>query len=248
MQKKFFIIGLSIALITLLFYSGSAVAEEDKEDSLVIVKECQKDEKWNWEFASPEFILPNDSDEFTDLDFRKEFERARTKYHNTVKCVFGKATKDILDSAGKNRRQDLNTPKKACFGQEKLVKILKKGNPDELMKPLLKLKDNKENGYVQYLKALLAKQKIGKPSTNDFSVLLEHANYFDLLVENEIQFASASLYQAFQSLNELRSTFAMHIHFQCMLLNLEEFRKVTANLRKAVSTIPPLFEDCSLSK
>jgi hypothetical protein len=259
LKKSLLIIGLIVTTLTAFYYVDRVVAQETEEPSKIITDECKIQNK------EGELLIEfNDLDELEDFNeriFRIEFERARKTYHDAVKCVFDKASNAILLSTVggpvaysfsaadlAELLGDLNKPKKACLEQDKLVEILKNGGPKGLLQPLLEL----YNKYDAHLTALYKKIEgsitIDEEAMNDFSVLYRRSNFFKILTEDEIQNSIVALDQAFQSLKELRSAFVMHVHFQCMLVNLEEFRRILSNVREIIEIIPPLLDDCSIHK
>ncbi len=202
------------------------------------------------------------SKKFDDLEFRLRFEKVRTKYHDHVKCVFDASMIATLGSAGgvqehipagslpnlDNFLPDLLNPSKACLNLNKIKRILDDTSPTNLVAPMLKT----YNLYVAHLKYLYSKVSatptITSSSGNDFETIFKNNKKFKLIMENEIQNSLIALDAAFIALKELRQAFIMHVHFQCMLKNLETYRKVMSNVRSIVTTLPSIITDASIHR
>ena len=205
-----------------------------------------------------------DEKDANDLDVRIAFEKARTKYHDTVKCVFDIATIKLLGSAagiGKSVKADdlpdlnqkvlseLNKPDKVCalIEQGTLKDIINQDGPANLVEIMLKSYEY----YSAFIRYLIVQQQ-NYPSIDSsflgFQEVAEHTNALNLIMENEIQDSIVALDTAFLALKELRLSFVMHVHFQCMMKNLEVYRKMLGNLRTLVMGVPGLIEDASMHK
>ena len=240
------IIGLIFALTT----NFVAVADEASEEKNDILKKC-KDKKPKYE----EILI----EEPYDLNFRLEFEKARTAYHDYVRCVFDRATIDMLGSVSGDTKGLTNAnlvdflpkllnPKTACIKEEGLAKIMTDGSPNELLKPLI----GAYYEYVEHLKKLFEQVSLtftfDEMTVQNFEILFSRNQVFRLIIENEIQDALIALDTSFIILKEMRQAFVMHVHFQCMLQNLELYRRVMENLRTVISALPPIIEDASMHK
>ncbi len=267
MFKKTLSITIGIIIIlnsSFVLWNQVSNASED----MGVIKICKLSELNDYlsKTARDDFMetLDDDKNE-NDLDVRIAFEKARTKYHNAVKCVFDATTIKILGSAaGKNKEvkgaddmpsltkevlAELNKPDKACALIEKgtLKDILMQDGPQNLVPKVL----NSYEHYADFIRYLIIKQA-NRPSIDTSAIgfyeLVAHAKALGLIMENEIQDSIVALDTAFLALKELRLSFVMHIHFQCMMKNLEVYRKMLGKLRKLVMTTPGLIEDASMHK
>ena len=244
---------LLIIGLTFIFTANLAVAADDPKEN-DILKQC-KDKLPEYETID----LEEPYEGQYNLNFRLAFEKARTDYHNYVKCIFDRAAIDMLASASGDtegvglavlidKLPDLLKPKTACKKEKDLTKIMSDGSPKSLLKPLLET----YNKYVGHLKALLVEisknLEVPEESAQDFSLLITRKQAFQLIIENEIQDAYVALDAAFITLKEMRQAFVMHVHFQCILQNLEAYRRVMENLRVVVESLPGVIEDCSMHK
>lgn len=200
---------------------------------------------------------PFKSDETLVLDspraFRVAFEEARNKYHAFIECVFDEAAKEILAadtgtdgfwSANTPNVPHLSEPDVACLDPETLSKIANGTGSGPLMPPLLKA----YNAYTQYQKSLYVNfTKIGFENNAIEEAERVYRKTKDLVL-NEIQDAITALHTSFAKLMELRQVFVMHVHFQCMLHNLEDYRRFLGELRSVIELLPPRIIDASMSK
>ena len=194
--------------------------------------------------------------ENTDLNFRIAFEKARTQYHKFMECVFEKAVEGMLKSSGSNTSgifganapnlPEWMKPESACQTEKTLTGMLVNGSPAILLNSLLE----QYNKYTDYLQRLFdTSQAILR--VTDISKLEEaYANnqQFQRIVEGEVQDALVAMDGAFVGLKEMRRAFTMHVHFQCMLKNLEFYRHALENVREVVSALPPVIENASMHK
>ena len=239
-----------IGIVTIFSFQLSVLNAATEAEKSKIADEC--------ELYELEFEYPSDEN-FDHLVFRIAFEKARTQYHDAVKCVFDKSAISILSSAGDDfdaailaagapNFPNLLKPDVACLDEKPLANLLKDSSPENLLQPLLGL----YNDYTEYLDGLLVTVSISsldnKSQIRDFAKVINKLDIFQHLVENEIQNSLVALDAAFISLKEMRQAFMMHVHFQCMLKNLEDYRRVLGNLRAVVSIIPGVIEDCSMHK
>ncbi len=194
------------------------------------------------------------------LNFRIAFEKARTSYHAYVECVFEKVVEDMLGSSGADtdgifganapNLPEWSKPESACIPEKKLVDSLKNGSPETLLGPLL----DTYNLFVDYLRALLVeasdKVEVERGGTIKFEEILSRNETFRLLVENETQYALVALDNAFIGLKSqtFPSAAVKPVHFQCMLKNLEFYRRAMENLRRVITALPAVIEDASIHK
>ncbi|MBI5422144.1 hypothetical protein HZA44_03345 [Candidatus Peregrinibacteria bacterium] len=192
-----------------------------------------------------------------ELNFRIGFEKARTAYHTYVECVFEKVVDEVMGSAGGTTKgifsahapnlPELLKPESACIAEKDLSDKLKDGSPAVLLDPLLQ----EYNRYVDYVEKLYSKTKDKvtiTQSSSAFEEALSNSQSMKLLVENEIQDSLVALDGAFIGIKEMRQAFIMHIHFQCMLKNLEFYRHALENLRRVIYGLPDNIINASTHK
>jgi len=208
-------------------------------------------------------MIKNEDDDSNNLKIRVAFEKARTRYHDTIKCVFDASTISILGSAsgtGSNLKKDdlpalskqvlgdLNKPDKACLSDEKRKQIIENSDPSLLVPGLLSAY-NLYYDFITYAINLLEEYPDIDPLEN---FALENSskqtNQLKLIMKNESENAIIALNGAFIALKELRRNFIMHVHFQCMMKNLEIYRKLMGNLRKVITVLPSVIHDASTHK
>ncbi len=239
-----------IGIVTIFSFQLSVLNAAAEPEKSKIADECG--------LYDLKFKYPSNED-FNDLVFRIAFEKARTQYHDAVKCVFDKSVISILSSAGDDLDAAVLTagapsfpnllkPDVACLDEKPLTNLLKDSSPENLLQPLLNLYNN----YTEHLKGLVSITSVSsadnKTQIRDFAKVINKLNTFQHMVENEIQSSIVALDAAFISLKEMRQAFMMHVHFQCMLKNLEDYRRLLGNLRTVISIIPSVIEDCSMHK
>ena len=196
------------------------------------------------------------------LVVRIAFENARTKYHDAIKCIFDQSTSKIFNSVdGLSDETDYDTqiahttnwanwltPARACIKQDDIKKILKTTSPGELIGPIMETY-NQYTAFIKYLDSIAAANpSIDSSTIDNFAALFARYKILKLIMEDELQNAIVALDTAFIALKELRQAILLHIHFQCMLRNLENYRRVMANLRSVVDVLPPLIIDASMHK
>lgn len=259
-----------LLLASFLFVQPSAsakVLKDCKVDQLILDLGLDTDKdakkgKFQTDFDKDFKEAKNDNTKSNNLVIRLAFEKARTKYHDTVKCVFDHATIALLGSASNvsedinmsnppdltNMLGDLLKPDLACLKEDKLAKIIKDSSSENTLQPLL----DAYQKYAEYIKHLVELSALN-PDLDDstigsFEKLFANYESFKLIAENEIQDSIVALDTAFIALKEMRQAFVMHVHFQCMLKNLEVYRRVLANIRSVVTVLPGLIEDASMHK
>lgn len=227
-KKLTFTIGLCLLTLTTLWSPENVSAK--------ILDECQLK-------AYPTL---NSNSTLSDLDFRVAFETASNQYHEYVNCVFNKATESVLNSAGGDPKNLLN-PDSACLtdsNPKKLKDLLADSSPENLIQPLLKSYQDYA-AYLKQLQNILDNQPDLNPQNIGINDIIERRTRFQLLIANETQNSIVALDNAFLSLKELRASYVMHQHFQCMLKNLENYRRALVNLRSVIEVMPPLFHNAS---
>lgn len=197
-------------------------------------------------------------DIFDDLQFRIETEKSKNAYHAYIECLFDKAVEVLMGSNGADtdgiasanaaNGPEWMKPESACLKEEKLVEVVKDSSPKNLLPYALEAY-NKYVAHLKYLYALLGQHPtIDATTVHDFSALVGRQERLKMIVETEIQESIVALDSAFIALKEMRQAFVMHVHFQCMLKNLEMYRRMMANMRTIITTLPPIIEDASMHK
>ena len=244
-------------LVTLLLQSGSAFAQASSNEALPSAIEDCGDK--STDYSKEEIDLNKPYQDQNELNFRIAFEKARTDYHAFMACVFEKVVEKMLESAGGDTSgifgahapnlPEWSKPESACVAEENLTNLLKMGSPETLLKPLLEY----YNEYVAHLQRLFqdVSNKIVTSNNGEvrkFEEMVTRNKTLRLLVENEVGDAIAALDGTFIGLKEMRQAFVMHVHFQCMLKNLEFYRRAMENLRRVISAIPSVVENASTHK
>ena len=180
------------------------------------------------------------------ININIEFDKANTKYHNYVECIFGFAERKIVKD-----NFDWYNPQNACLNQEVLKETTTITSPDQMLPPLL----NTYNNYTQHLDNILSLYNLkGLENIEKFNALqklnasLDVANKFERKIKEEKENALVAMNISFVSLKELRLAFTMHVHLQCMLSNLEKYRKLLGDMRLKIGILPVVLEDASMSK
>lgn len=198
------------------------------------------------------FALPPAGSLSTAGKFKTVFEQTQQRYHSYLECIFNEAAKSILAAdtgtdgfwvANTPNIPHLLEPEVACLEADVLNGLLESTAPDALLPYLLKA----YNAYSQYLKELQArflKEFAGTRLEQDYVKAQEAEN----LITNEIQNSAVAHRTAFVMLTELRQVFTIHVQFQCMLHNLEGYRKFLSEIRKIITLIPNRIIDASLFK
>ena len=256
MFKKYFLTltGFIVIIVIGLSWMPHSSAEGGNVKISPIIKKCET------EF--PDFLEKdkNDKEEksFSDLEFRIKFEKTRNAYHEYIQCIFDESAKEILGSAGGNIKAiwtastpnipELLKPEVACLKQENLTKIINHSSPKSILPTLL----NTHGNYATYLNNLSDVYERNMRSTSSnariFAGYFKRVEIFDNLITNEIQDSLVGMDIALGVLKEMRQAFVMHVHFQCMLKNLGEYRKMLENIRTIVMLLPSKIIDASMSR
>jgi hypothetical protein len=200
--------------------------------------------------------------------FQEILDENKTEYHKYVECIFNYAEKEILGNVGlSNGTIQANTPNSpdvidwmdppaACLSYDKLNVIVNNTAPNQLLTPLLTIQGN----YSDYLDALVALYKfrgqgigledkeLSLTAIEEFSQKAALYTNMDLQIDMEKEMSIVAMNMAFTELKELRTSFVMHVQFQCMLNNLEKYRKWLGDIRTMVEAFPGRLEDASMSK
>lgn len=264
-MKKISIL-ITVAILISTVAGGAIPLRAEEEEPQPILETCSE-----FENAFTEIVEGNKNyvsammDEpklyYKHIDFRIDFEETRNAYHDYVKCIFDQAVVRILGSAGGDTEGIMSTnspnfidalpdwlkPDLACLDESKLSEILADGKPANLLLYILPI----YNEYVIHLellyRAVLEESGYDLKDANFTDIVVNNAA-LKLIVQNEIQDALVAIDSTFISIKELRQAFMMHVHFQCMLKNLEFYRRALENMRSVISVMPALLEDASMHK
>jgi len=250
---------LSIALLSLVLFSqaSSAMAQATppEPDLPKVMKDCGKLKPKYPGADKLDFSKPY-TNKF-ELNFRVAFEKASNQYHLYVECAFENMVSEMLGAAGGNisaifaanapNLPEWMNPTSACLKEDMLASLLKGGSPETLVEPLLK----EYNRYVDHLLVLTNEARGNASVVEDgrqiqISEINARRLFLKTLVENEIQDSLVALDGALNGLKEMRKAFAMHVHFQCMLRNLELYRHAMENMRTVVSALPAVIQNASM--
>jgi hypothetical protein len=261
-----FVINLAFAGFTSLSGTGNAMAQ----DAAVTTK---TDAEKSCEDKIPAFTEKNVNSQFTVLavlqseinagktvfdyaKFTETFESAQSQYHEYANCIFSYAEKEILGNVGLSTGTiqantpdiDWMDPKASCLSSGKLKEIKKKTGSDELLRVLLGMYST----YSDFLDSLAIFYKTNGRETGAGVDKLSQTElaYADVNRQAGIEKENAlvAMDMAFKSLKELRLAFFMHVQFQCMMNNLEKYRKWLESIRIIVDSIPDRLRDCSMTK
>jgi len=184
--------------------------------------------------------------------FKTVFEQTQKRYHSYLECIFNESAKSILAAdtgtdgfwiANTPNVPHLLEPEVACLEPDVMNELLENTTPNALLPYFLRA----YNAYSKYLKDLQTRfqgEITGTRLEQDYAKAQEADN----LISNEIQDSAVALKTAFVMLTELRQVFTIHVQFQCMLRNLEGYRKFLSELRKIITLIPNRIIDASIFK
>lgn len=191
-----------------------------------------------------------------DLNIRIAFEVARTQYHTYVECIFEKVVEGMLSSSGADTTglytvnapnfPEWMKPEKACIQEETLSQMMRNGSPASILQPILTTYDS----YVEYIDFLYqaVKDSVLTSEPEDFTNAYSTSQGLKRIFDQEVQDSLVALDTAFISLKDMRKAFVMHVHFQCMLMNLEFYRHAMENLRRIMSYVPATLMNASMHK
>jgi hypothetical protein len=213
--------------------------------------------------------------EFNYAKFEEVFEDVQDQYHEYTDCMFSYAEAKILRNVGASKGiTQAMTPNfdpsvlpligppidwmtsAACLTPEKLKEIKDATVSDTMLPPLLEI----HGIYSDFLDALVLKYKLEGRETEISDEDLNPTAIDQLLamstaytginrqVDVEKENALVAMDIAFKSLKELRLAFFMHVQFQCMMNNLEKYRKWLEDIRVIVDSLPDRLRDCSMTK
>lgn len=239
-----------VSILILLIFTAVAVIAQPLSVSAAILEDCKAP-------VYPAEDKPLELKPLNDFGYRVAFEKARMNYHTYVECIFNGAVGSLLGSAGGDTKgifsanapnlPELIKPGSSCLAETNLTGLLKDGSPANILKPLLEA----YNAYAAYLRRLFELESLNptiSASGGKLTEIYSRNQAFSLILENELQNAIVALNTSFISLKELRQAFVIHVHFQCLLKNLEFYRRALENLRRVISALPPIIKDASISK
>lgn len=238
-------------------------------------KACQKEAKaMDFDKLHEDWAKKLKGKPFDSKAAQNAYELAQEAYHEYVECIFDFAESEILKKKMTSRQGiglantpntpnvedvpvagyliDWMSPATACMEEEAYMKVIEDTNPGATLIPV----QHAHYQYEKYLKdtllALYYKNGIevdssGKALTGYDQIQSKTNAYkkFESEIENEIENSIVAMDIAFISLRELRTAFVMHVQFQCMLKNLEKYRKVLEDIRIIVDTLPGRLRDAS---
>lgn len=196
---------------------------------------------------------------FNYTKFEEVMNTSKDEYHTYAECIFNYSEKRILGNVGLSKGTvqantpniDWMDPKASCLSLENLRGIMDDTAPNQLLLPLL----DTNAAYSEYLDALVTLYQIqGREGGSDdtaidaFLAAAQKYTNINLMVDMEKEVSLVVMNMAFIELKELRSSFIMHVQFQCMLNNLEKYRKWLGDIRTIVEGLPTKLEDASMSK
>ncbi len=203
-------------------------------------------------------------------DYKIAFEEMQEAHHDYVGCIFDFAEKEIMKSDGADSGGsmaanltslsavpvlgsaiDWMASDQACLTNEELKEIIQNTEPSQMLKPILDAhnayKENlNEIGKDFYLASTITNEK-GEPLTGIQLLTAKSASTIERQRQMEIDSSLMAIDLMFHSLKELRLAFVMHVHFQCTLKFLDQYRRALENLRNVIEPLPIQLEDASIS-
>ena len=192
--------------------------------------------------------------------YRETFEAARQAHHDYIGCMFDFAERKIMHSDGSEQSGTmaanlLNTggipifsstidwmsPEQACLTSQEIREVIEASEPQQMLTPILQA----HSDYRDFLEDL--EQKFSSKGTITDKQQVLNYETFARQKNLEIQSSLASIDMMFTSLRELRLAFVMHVHFQCMLKNLDMYRRKLGELREIIEPLPDQLRDASTS-
>jgi len=199
-------------------------------------------------------------------EFKTYRDNAANAYHSYIECIFEFAQNTILKTGGvrqggvveantpNTRLIDWMIPDQACLESTEITQIAKSTQPGQMLEPIL----TAYNDYRDYLDSLLKAYLKSPSETNEEGEMITGTDKFYSKTSNltqierelqmEIEAARVSIDIMLHSLKELRSSFVMHVHFQCTLKYLEKYRRELERLRRWIDPLPSQLRDASITK
>jgi len=245
---------LITALITIMIFIQVPIGLMDEEQDKPTAPEIEcEDKKPDFDELYNNLItsLAEAKKKINKASYSAAFEEAQNAHHTYIQCIFDFAEKKI-----KKFKPVMMQPDEACLSEEGLKGIIENTSPDQTLPPLL----TTYNNYSQHLDSLQALYEV-----EGIEDLAEDDNAFtqaakQLKASGEIlagikrqvalekENALVAMDMTFAALKELRSAFVMHVHFQCMLRNLNKYNTMLMKLRTVISNIPARLKDASMHK
>ena len=188
----------------------------------------------------------NELEEKTTESYQVHFEKVQEVYHGYMECLFEYARAKVLQESprrqGTFQAQTPNvafwmTPASACLTPEKVRETIDATQPDNLLIPALEAFD----GYRNHLNKMkdIYDEITGDSNESEGIKFLNKAELESVLVVMDL---------AFSSFKELRTAFVMHVHFQCLLNNLDKYRRALSEIRRIADSLPGRLQNASMSK
>jgi len=245
------IIVFSLVLVLQGSWMTPAMAVDALPALPAIVRACQ-DTFPAFKNAQP-FTLPAARRLTTPAQFKIFLEQFQNQYHSYMQCIFDGAVQEILGSSGANSSGywAANTPNipqwlvpdVACISSQKLKAATENTGTDVLLPSTLKAYYAYSAFLAQFYKTY--QENLTLSRAEDASAFLQQAKN---AVVNELQDSLSALSSTFSQFTELREVFVMHVQFQCMLHNLEEYRVFLGKIRSIVLLLPARIIDASKLK
>lgn len=246
--------GIGLLLSFLILMGGNGVPPVHAEVAPPLpdlVKTCQ-DTFPAFKNDEP-FTLPEARGLTTPDQLAIALEQFQNQYHGYLQCIFDGAVQEILGSSGADtdgfwsanspNMPEWLVPDLACLEPDKLAKATGNTGTDKLLPVALKA----YNAYSRFLSKLYKayEENLVLSRADDASAFLQQSRN---IVVNELQDSLAALSSTFSQLTEFRQVFVMHVQFQCMLRNLEEYRTFLGKIRSIVLLLPARIIDASTVK
>lgn len=261
-MKKLFSLIIGITLLTSLLPVGVLAAGQSEAEKSCAEKRPDFTKLMDEWFPKDKLNdLKSNQDILTNSYFQGKLEEAQEAYHSYVECIIqfaqdrvwavaegsGSSTAPTLSNIGS---PDWNKPDEACLSPEELKKVYGQDtSANALVPPLLEAyqeyKDTLEQivSFYDFFGVSIKGQNI-----DALSVSVSSVNALKRQVNTEVESSLVAMNTALSALQELRISFVMHVHFQCMIANLTKYRKLLEAIRTAVLDLPSRLEDASIHK
>ncbi len=260
------IIGLLLAL-TIVMNPVVSLAVEDN-DQTEAEKECA-DQKPDYDKLME---IWTNAETQNQKAYTEAFDVAKKAHHDYVGCMFDFAEKEILKSDGAEQSGvmsanmmhtggiplfsttiDWMSPEEACISKTELKSIIEKSEPNQMLGPVLQA----HSDYREHLRDLNTRFGGGGITTNEDGRQLTGIEALnqksadittsERQMELEVESSLLAIDMMFTSLKELRLSFVMHVHLQCALKYLNNYRKALEDLRDVIEPLPGKLENASVS-
>jgi hypothetical protein len=192
------------------------------------------------------------------------FDEANVAYHSYIACIFDNTVnaligapikdKSILSSTASDTEGIFSAnapnfpewlkPETSCLKGPEFQTLLELTSPLSLTPPTLEA----YTGYEDYLKTLAANFDTNYAFSIDAQTIGQRnsdTNRVSGRLVDELQDAISALDTSFMVLKELRQAYALHVQFQCLLGNLEKYRRMLEQIRSLTVLLPELFISAS---